>query len=105
MTKKSLDLGINYLLRQGIDNFNGIKMFKVFTIGINKDVGINQICGQDIHRRAFLCQMPLLLRDRDERLVSLKAVSFLPFAIACFSFSDIRQILRRGMDFPLAIVK
>lgn len=71
---------------------NGME-WRVLIVGIHKDVGINQIYGQGIHCKAFLYQMPVLLYDRDERLVSLKVVSFLFFAIACSSSSNIQQIL------------
>src|SRR3989304_3160811 len=71
---------------------NGMK-WRILIVGINKDIGINQICGQDVHRRDSPCQMPLLLCDRDGRLVSLKVSSFLPFVMVCFFSSNVRQNL------------
>ena len=68
--------------------------FRILVIGIDKDIGINQICGQGSHRKAFPCRTPVFLYARDERQVFLEAgISSLPFAGACFSFSGIPQNL------------
>ncbi|GFP25978.1 hypothetical protein HKBW3S25_01464, partial [Candidatus Hakubella thermalkaliphila] len=62
--------------------------FRILIICIDKDIGINQICGQDSHRKAFPCQMPAFLYVRAERRVSLEGgLSSLSFAVSCFSFS------------------
>jgi len=85
-----------YLMFYGFFNnrFTGVIEFGILIVGIDKDIGINQTCGQDTHRKAFPCQMPVFLYVRDERPVSLKGeFSFLFLAMSCFSFSDILQSL------------
>jgi hypothetical protein len=82
------------LLTQGINNFNGVEMFKVFTVGIDKDIRINQIYGQDIPRKACPGQGLVCLYDRDERLeFSSEEFSSLFFVMVLFSFSDKRRSL------------
>lgn len=66
--------------------------FGILVVGIDKDIRINQIYGQDIPRKACPGQGLACLYDRDERLeFSSEEFSSLLFVMVLFSFSDTRQ--------------
>ena len=72
---------------------NGMKL-RVLIIGVNKDIGINQIYGQGIHCRVFPYQALVCLYARGGKPESSGwELSLLLFALVCSSFSDIRQSL------------
>ena len=64
---------------------------RIFVIGVNEDIGVNQACGQDILHRGRSCQMHPSLCDRDERSGLLRDGVLWPALPELLLFSDIRQ--------------